>query len=159
MLEARFASLIDEQIDVAIRVGHLPDSSYVARRLGDMQWLVCAGPAYLERCGLPQTPQDLQDHNCIHYQNNTHAMDTWPFRRGDKEYRVKVNGSLVVDDASALVSAAEEGMGICARAAVKRLTLFCKRGIFAGSLYTLCGFARGISRVGACCGRRNYGGW
>lgn len=54
LLEDRFANLIGEQIDVAIRVGHLPDSSYVARRLGDMQWLLCASPAYLQRhttCG------------------------------------------------------------------------------------------------------------
>ncbi|WP_026193675.1 substrate binding domain-containing protein [Teredinibacter turnerae] len=65
LLEDRFASLIDEQVDVAIRVGHLPDSSYVARRLGDMQWLLCASPVYLQRRGTPQAPHDLRHHNCL----------------------------------------------------------------------------------------------
>nr|WP_028885659.1 LysR substrate-binding domain-containing protein [Teredinibacter turnerae] len=69
LLEDRFAGLIDEQIDVAIGVGHLPDSSYVARRLGDMQWLLCASPAYLQRPrpAAPQLPLLPEHDPCYGY--------------------------------------------------------------------------------------------
>lgn len=112
LLEDRFADLIDEQIDVAIRIGHLPNSSLVARRLGEMNWQVCASPKYLALRGTPQSPQDLQGHDCLYYQNQTHAMNDWPFYRDGREERIRVSGPLSINDATALVAAAEQGLGI-----------------------------------------------
>lgn len=112
LLEDRFAKLIDEQIDIAIRVGHLPSSSLVARRLGEMTWILCASPDYLAQQGQPQTPSDLQYHRCLYYQNDTHAMNTWPFEKDGVETQVSVTGPLAINDAAALVTAAEQGMGV-----------------------------------------------
>jgi len=112
LLEDRFVDLIDEQIDVTIRVGHLPDSSLIALRLGEMTWAVCASPDYLSKNGTPQTPTDLLQHNCLHYQNNRSSYDKWLFTGTDGEENISVNGSLSINDSTALVQAAEEGQGI-----------------------------------------------
>lgn len=112
LLEDRSADLIDEQVDVAIRVGHLPDSAQIARRLGRMTWAVCASPAYLERNGTPKKPSDLLKHDCLVYCNSQNALNNWPFVRANEEERIKVDGPLSINDSTALVQAAEMGMGI-----------------------------------------------
>lgn len=112
MLEDRNANLIDEQVDVAIRVGHLPNSSLVARHLGDLSWQIAASPKYLARRGNPQTPSDLNAHDCLHYRNKTHAMETWHFEGQNGTQAINVKGPLSINDTSALISAAEAGMGI-----------------------------------------------
>lgn len=112
MLEDRNANLIDEQVDVAIRVGHLPNSSFVARHLGDLSWQIAASPKYLARRGNPQTPSDLNAHDCLHYRNKTHAMETWHFEGQNGTQAIDVKGPLSINDTSALISAAEAGMGI-----------------------------------------------
>lgn len=112
MLEDRNANLIDEQVDVAIRVGHLPSSSLVARHLGDLSWQIAASPKYLARRGNPQTPSDLNAHDCLHYRNKTHAMETWHFEGQNGTQAINVKGPLSINDTSALISAAEAGMGI-----------------------------------------------
>ena len=112
LLEDRFVDLIDEQIDVAIRVGHLPDSSLIALRLGEMTWVVCASPDYLSKNGTPKTPTDLLQHDCLHYQNSQSAFNIWLFMGSNGEERISINGSLSINDSTALVQAAEEGQGI-----------------------------------------------
>lgn len=112
MLEDRFSDLVAEQIDVAIRVGHLPSSSLVARRLGEMRWAICASPDYLRRHGRPQQPQHLLEHNCLFYQNSGHKMSTWVFHKDAEEHRISVQGSLSMNDSGALVKAAIDGIGI-----------------------------------------------
>ncbi len=108
-LEDRFVDLIAEQVDVAIRIGHLPDSSLVARRLGELSWQLAASPDYLARHGAPKTPQDLANHACLYYRNRNQNMNTWRFANGDM---AKVQGPLVINDAIALVEATIQGMGI-----------------------------------------------
>ncbi len=112
LLEDRIVDLIDEQIDVAIRVGHLPDSSLIALRLGEMTWVVCANPDYLSKNGTPKTPTDLLQHDCLYYRNSQDSFKIWLFRGPNGEERVSINGSLSINDSAALVQAAEEGQGI-----------------------------------------------
>ena len=71
----RYVNLVDEGFDVAIRIGNLEDSSYIARKLAPAKIVLCASPAYLERMGVPSRPEDLADHDCI--------LDT-NFRSGSK---------------------------------------------------------------------------
>src|SRR5690606_32104582 len=70
MLEDRRVDLVQEGYDLAVRIGVMPDSSLVARRLGPNPRVICAAPAYLERRGVPQRPQELTAHDCLlyHYQ-------------------------------------------------------------------------------------------
>ncbi len=112
MLEDRNVNLVDEQVDVAIRIGNLPDSSLVARHLGDLCWKLAASPKYLARRGTPHTPNDLTDHDCLFYRNKTNSMDTWSFNGEQGVESVQINGPLSMNDASALVTATEAGMGI-----------------------------------------------
>jgi DNA-binding transcriptional LysR family regulator len=57
--------MIEDEIDVAVRIGQMPDSSLIARKLGSARRMVVGAPAYLEKYGVPQTPDDLKDHNCL----------------------------------------------------------------------------------------------
>ncbi|MEJ2691784.1 MAG: LysR family transcriptional regulator [Candidatus Thiodiazotropha sp.] len=112
LLEDRFVDLIDEQIDVAIRVGHLPDSSLIALKLGEMTWVVCASPDYLGKNGTPKTPTDLLRHDCLHYRNSQSAFNIWSFKGPNGEEKISISGSLSINDSTALVQAAEGGQGI-----------------------------------------------
>ena len=112
LLEDRLVDLIDEQIDVAIRVGHLPDSSLIALRLGEMTWVVCASPDYISKNGTPKTPTDLLQHDCLYYRNSQSASNSWLFIGPNGEERISINGSLSINDSTTLVQAAEEGQGI-----------------------------------------------
>jgi DNA-binding transcriptional LysR family regulator len=111
-LEDRFVDLVAEQIDIAIRIGHLADSSLIARRLGELTWQVSASPEYLARRGEPKTPQDLVNHACLYYRNSKRAMNNWPFMGPNGQETVTVSGPLAINDAGALVEAALIGMGV-----------------------------------------------
>ncbi|MFQ3229376.1 LysR family transcriptional regulator [Reinekea sp.] len=111
-LEDRFVDMVSESIDVSIRIGFLPDSSLIARRLGDLSWTLCASPAYLEQAPPLKHPRDLLNHNCIYYRNAKTSMNTWTFLNDSGEETVVVDGSFTINDASALVSAATQNMGI-----------------------------------------------
>ena len=78
-------SLAQEQIDVAVRIGELPDSSLVALRLGRTRRVVCASPAYLAARGTPRTPEDLVGHDCISYPGFS-PPDAWTFVRGQGDH-------------------------------------------------------------------------
>ncbi len=128
ILSNRFVDLIDEGFDLAIRTGYLEDSSLIARHLIDSQWLVCASPTYLERCGRPSAPDALVDHNCLHYTYQSTGAADWEFYSDDdmgngasnaanksqsKEKRiVRVSGNFSTNNASALRKAALAGYGI-----------------------------------------------
>lgn len=111
-LEDRFVDMLAEQIDVAIRIGHLADSTLIARRLGELSWQLCASPVYLAKHGIPQTPSDLAQHACLYYRNQTHTMNQWEFNGNNGLERVTVRGPLAINDACATVDAAIQGMGI-----------------------------------------------
>ena len=100
--------LIEHGLDLAVRVGELNDSRYVARMLNRGPRLTAAAPAYLKRHGEPRTPQDLAAHNCI----LTASDPVWPFNVGGRRVEVAVKGNLVVTGGDALREATLLGLGI-----------------------------------------------
>lgn len=104
---------VREGIDITFRVGELADSTLVARRLASMNYVVAAAPAYLQRCGRPNTPDDLEHHDCLLYQGEM-GRQRWYFHHADQPqaFAYKVDGSLYSNDAESLVRAALMGQGL-----------------------------------------------
>ena len=111
-LEDRFVDMVAENLDVSLRVGHLPDSTLIARKLGELSGVLCASPEYLRGAPALQSPSDLLHHRCLFYRNPTMAMNTWTFVGEKGEESVTVSGPLSINDPEALVSAALEHAGI-----------------------------------------------
>lgn len=95
-------------LDVAIRVAPMKPSDMIATRLADNPYVVCAAPSYLARFGEPSTTADLVGHSCI----KLHAMDAWPFRRGEDVERVRVEGPLSTNTVDGVRAACLAGVGI-----------------------------------------------
>ena len=111
-LTDHFVDVIESGADVVVRVGGLNDSSLIARRLAPNRRVLVASPAYLERYGAPETPQDLQDHRCLVYKLHV-SMAEWMIRDPEgQSHSVKVRGPLTANNAEALHSAAIDGLGI-----------------------------------------------
>jgi DNA-binding transcriptional LysR family regulator len=108
----RLVDLLAEQIDVAIRVAPLDDSTLVARKLADSSRVCVAAPAYLARHGEPQTPSDLAAHQCVVYCNDTRAFDQWRFDGPAGRETVAVSGRLQMNDGGAVADAAVAGAGV-----------------------------------------------
>ncbi len=105
--------LIQEGVDCVIRVGVLEDSSLVARRIGAMQPITCASPAYLAEHGEPSTIEDLDRHAAVNYFNNRTGRNfELCFTRDGEEIEVAMKGSVAVNDADAYVTCGLEGLGI-----------------------------------------------
>jgi DNA-binding transcriptional LysR family regulator len=113
VLHDRVVSLSEEGIDVAVRVGPLPDSSLQARRVGSVQAVLCASPAYLERRGVPRVIADLGRHDVIAFTGTTPIPDRWSFRsEGRRDTSVAVHPRLTVNTGQAAIDAAVRGLGI-----------------------------------------------
>jgi DNA-binding transcriptional LysR family regulator len=109
----RVVSLAEEGIDLAVRIGTLPDSSLRARLVGQTRWVVCGSPAYLRHAGIPRTPQALARHTCITFQAGSPLTDQWSFpRAGKREQRVALHPRLIVNTAQAGIDAAIAGLGL-----------------------------------------------
>ena len=104
--------LAEAHIDLAIRVGHLPDSDLMARRLGEVRWMVCASPAYLQRHGVPERPEELASHACIALEGAPNSR-VWPFESGRRRIELAIKPRLAVNAADAVVDAARAGVGLC----------------------------------------------
>ncbi|HVJ44196.1 MAG TPA: LysR family transcriptional regulator [Dongiaceae bacterium] len=100
-----------DRTDVAIRVGKLADSNLMARKIGETKRCIVASPAYLERHGIPTTPEDLVHHNCLGF-NFRRAMPVWPMREGGRIVERMLSGSLLVNNADTLRRMAIAGVGI-----------------------------------------------
>jgi DNA-binding transcriptional LysR family regulator len=103
--------MVDAGIDVALRMGRLADSSLVARKLAPNRFVVCASPAYIERHGAPQRPQDLASCNCLTYKWAPGPV-TWTFEGPHGLARIEVSGNLEADSLGALKAAACRGLGL-----------------------------------------------
>jgi DNA-binding transcriptional LysR family regulator len=111
-LSDQLVNLIDQGIDVAIRVANLSDSSLVARKLCDVPRILCASPDYLKRQGEPETPQELGKHNCLVYSLLPRA-EQWEYLDAEGQLIVvPVFGSLRANSGDALLASALEGRGI-----------------------------------------------
>lgn len=111
-LEDRFVDMVAENMDISIRVGHLPDSTLIARKLGELSGVLCASPEYLKNAPSLKTPTDLLQHRCLFYRNTTMSMNTWSFIKGDREQSVTVSGPLSINDPGALIPAALAHAGV-----------------------------------------------
>lgn len=111
LLIDRVVNLIEEDIAIAVRVGRLPDSRLIARKLAEVQMIVCAAPAYLAERGTPASPDDLRDHDCLVF-TDTPGPGEWHFQSAKGSKRVKVQGKLSANNLDALVSASIGGAGI-----------------------------------------------
>jgi len=111
VLADRAVNLLEEQIDLAIRIGELPDSSLVATRIGMIRRVVCGGPAYFAARGTPKKPGDLGTHECITFEGLT-SSDIWKFGSGKSETSVAIHSRLIVNTAEAAIDAAIAGVGV-----------------------------------------------
>jgi DNA-binding transcriptional LysR family regulator len=108
----RNVNLIEEHVDLALRIGTLPDSNLVATPVGTIRRVVCASPAYLRRFGTPQSLQDLAAHRCITF-DGLEAATTWAFVGADGRKRpASVRSRLTVSTADAAIEAAVLGLGL-----------------------------------------------
>jgi DNA-binding transcriptional LysR family regulator len=112
LVEDRMTDLVAEQIDVAIRAAYLEDSTLVARKLADNPRTLVASPAYLARAGVPNTPNDLTQHECLLWTRDNRVYDEWPFTLDGVTTRVRVQGRIHVNDGMALAATACAGAGI-----------------------------------------------
>ena len=112
IMNDRFVDLVEEGFDVAVRIGKLEDSSLVARRLAPMRRTVCAAPAYLQKRGVPNSPEDLKSHECLCY-SNLGMTQEWRFVRPDgRPWPIEVHGRLHANNGDALRAAALHGFGL-----------------------------------------------
>lgn len=111
-LNDRRIDLLEEGVDLAIRIGHLADSSLIARKLFDARTVVCASPGYLERVGTPTHPAQLSDHACLVY-SNLPDPGRWVCRdSNDERIEVQVNVAMRASSGEFLRECARQGMGI-----------------------------------------------
>jgi DNA-binding transcriptional LysR family regulator len=128
LLLDRSVDLIEEGLDVAVRIGELADSSLVAARVGSVRAILCASPGYLKAKGKPRTPDDLAMHDCITVP--VIASDNrWVLGPSRRPRRVRVHSRLVANSAEAVVDAAAAGLGIA-----RILSYQAERAIAAGKL-------------------------
>lgn len=107
----RVVHLQDEGVDVAVRIAHLPDSSLMAVRVGSVRRIMVASPEYLERRGRPETPEDLDEHDLIHFASSVEASG-WPLQSGGKTNLIKVVSRIRTNTADVAIAAACAGRGI-----------------------------------------------
>jgi len=110
-LQDRPVNFWEEQIDVALRIGELTDSSLIAVKAGEIRRVMCASPDYLKSRGTPRSPDDLSTHDCITYPA-MHSPSLWRFKRDKTEYAVPVRSRLVVSNTESALDAARAGLGL-----------------------------------------------
>jgi DNA-binding transcriptional LysR family regulator len=111
VLADRVVNLFEDHVDLAVRIGELPDSSLVATRVGAIRRVVYASPAYFSARGTPQKPSELSAHDCVIFEALM-APDVWIFAMGRSEVSVPIHSRLVVNTAEAAIDAAIAGVGI-----------------------------------------------
>ena len=100
-----------EGVDLSIRIGPLDESSMVARRICNLERVICASPDYLKRHGTPRTPDDLQQHNCL-WITSLPALRRWPFDTDDGIRVVNISGNVVANNAETVLQLGVAGVGI-----------------------------------------------
>ena len=111
ILSDRVSHIVDDHIDLAVRVGTLPDSDFVASRVGEVRRVVCASPKYFKTRGTPKKPSELSAHHCVTFDQVLPA-EVWSFAKGKSTETVQVRSRLTVNTADAAVAAAIAGAGV-----------------------------------------------
>ncbi len=130
VLGDRNLNLIEDHIDLAVRIGELQDSNLTATRVGLIRQVVCGSPEYFARRGTPRNPNDLIKHDCITF-TRIASSDAWTFRNERSEFNVPVRSRLMVNTAEAAIDAAVLGAGV-----TRVLSYQVEKAIRAGSLAT-----------------------
>lgn len=107
----RIVDLVEEGVDMAVRITSELKTSLVARKLASARMVCCAAPAYIERFGSPLTPEDLREHNCLTY-SYASAANAWTFLRDGREISVAVKGRLRANSGDMSRHAATAGLGV-----------------------------------------------
>jgi DNA-binding transcriptional LysR family regulator len=111
VLADRVANLLEEDVDLAVRIGELPDSSLVATRVGSIRRVVCGSPAYFAERGMPRSPGELDTHDCITFEGLM-SPRAWTFTKGKSDVSVAIRSRLIVNTAEAAIDAAIAGVGL-----------------------------------------------
>lgn len=111
MLTASPVDLFDNQIDVSLRSGYIPDSSLVARRIATSRWFICASPVYLQRAGVPREPKDLERHQCLNFLPGSYRS-SWPLLGSAGKVSLDLRGSVESNSSELLRLLACQGLGI-----------------------------------------------
>ncbi|MYN17914.1 LysR family transcriptional regulator [Rugamonas sp. FT107W] len=120
---------IEHGFDLTVRVGGIPDVHALAmRQLAPCRGVLCASPAYLARHGVPQSPQDLHQHRCLHFSHLTDGTQ-WHFTRGAQRQTVRVQAAFTANNGVVLQRAAQRGLGI-----VYNTTFLAWRALIEGTL-------------------------
>ena len=129
----RVIDMVAEGVDVALRIGRLADTSFMARKIGEDKRLICAAPAYLVRHGTPQRPEDLARHNCIVSSERAY-LNRWPFRIDGEVSEIEVSGRVAVSEGEMQMHLALKGIGI-----VRLTRLTVAQAVRDGALVSLLG--------------------
>ncbi len=111
----RLVKLVDETVDVAVRIGTLADSSLVSRHLCNSRWVTVAAPSYVARRGPPMHPDDLEQYDCLQFVAPNGKARDWSFinPRGEAPLSARIEPRLLIDQGETLLSAATAGLGVC----------------------------------------------
>jgi DNA-binding transcriptional LysR family regulator len=153
LLVDRVVDLIEEGLDVAVRIAHLPDSTLNATRVGALRRVVCAAPSYLDAHGTPHHPRDLARHRAITFAPGI-AAPGWTFPAGKRTETVSPATHLIVNTAEVAIGAAVAGQGV-----TRVLSYQAAREIRAGELASYCRISsrrrfRSMSCIAKAAGRR-----
>ncbi|VAW69651.1 Transcriptional regulator, LysR family [hydrothermal vent metagenome] len=111
LLNDRYTDLVEERIDIAIRVGSLQDSSYIARQLAPMSFYITASPDYLDKQGSPDSPEQVSEHNCLLFPRHGYNLN-WLFKKNRKTQEVSVQGKHLITQSAAIKQCTLAGMGL-----------------------------------------------
>jgi DNA-binding transcriptional LysR family regulator len=112
VLADRIVSLIDDHIDMAVRIGELPDSNMIATKVGTIRRVICASPSYLAAHGVPRTPESLRDHTCVTF-SELMSGASWAVKNKDgKTESVRPFCRLKINTAESAIDAAVQGVGL-----------------------------------------------
>ena len=107
----RVVNLVEEGVDVAVRIAHLKDSSLVAIPVGQVRRVICASEQYLRRHGVPQVPNDIRTHRCVRHVGLVPRSE-WHFRVGNRQVSIPINSVITCNDIDSAVNACIDGQGL-----------------------------------------------
>jgi DNA-binding transcriptional LysR family regulator len=111
LLVDRVVNLVEEGMDVGVRIAHLRDSSIVAIPVGKVRRVICASEKYLRRHGVPQAPGDLRDHRCVRHLGLVPRSE-WHFRAGSRQLTVPITSVVTSNEIDGAVNACIDGLGL-----------------------------------------------
>lgn len=114
VIENAFSNIVESKFDAGVRFGESIAKDMVAVRIGpDVEYCIVGSPTYLERRPAPTTPQELTEHDCINYRLPTAgSVYAWELKDGDREFSVRVEGQLTLNNTGPVVQAALDGIGL-----------------------------------------------